>query len=130
MSSRQRRSNEVLGASVTLTGWLPGREADVTDALAKIITHEVSLDAAALPIVVLEKTSIENGERARASLEAAGAVVEIRDAWVTRDVVPDPRARPACPSCGSERTQPYTFAGPAGRVNMRCTNCGHLFKRS
>ena len=61
MSSRQRRSNEVLGASVTLTGWLPGREADVTQALAKIITHEVSLDAAPLPIVVLEKTSIENG---------------------------------------------------------------------
>jgi len=130
MSRRERRSDEVLGASVSLTGWLPGREADLTEALEQIVTHPVPLDAAALPIIVLEKTSIEKGERARELLEAAGAIVETRDAWVTRDVVPDRRARPACPSCGSERTQPYTFAGPAGGVNMRCTNCGHTFKRT
>lgn len=129
MSSRPRRSNEVLGASVSLTGWLPDREADVTEALARILTHPIPLDAAALPIIVLEKTSIEKGEQVRELLEAAGGIVETRDAWVTRDVVPDPRARPACPSCGSERTQPYTFAGPAGGVNMRCTSCGHLFRR-
>jgi hypothetical protein len=130
MSGRERRSNEVLGASVSLTGWLPGREVDITEALALIGTQPVPLDAAALPILVLEKTSIEQAEHARGLLEAAGGTVETRDAWVTRDVVPDQRARPACPSCGSTRTQPYTFAGPAGRVNMRCTNCGHLFKRA
>jgi len=37
-------------------------------------------------------------------------------------------ARPACPSCGSPRTQPFPHAGPAARVNMRCLDCGHLFK--
>jgi rubredoxin len=37
-------------------------------------------------------------------------------------------ARPACPSCGSAHTQPFTHAGPAARVNMKCLNCGHLFK--
>jgi rubredoxin len=36
--------------------------------------------------------------------------------------------RPACPSCGSAHTQPFTHAGPAARVNMKCLNCGHLFK--
>jgi hypothetical protein len=130
MSGRERRSNEILGASVSLVGWLPDREGDVTEALAEILAQPVPLDEAALPMVVLEKTSIETGEHARALLEAAGGIVEVRDAWVTREVVPDRRARPECPSCGSTRTQPYTFAGPAGRVNMRCTNCGHLFKRA
>jgi hypothetical protein len=37
-------------------------------------------------------------------------------------------ARPACPQCGSGRTQPFTHAGPVARVNMKCTDCGHLFK--
>lgn len=36
--------------------------------------------------------------------------------------------RMACPSCGSTQTQPFGFAGPAARVNMKCTDCGHLFK--
>jgi len=36
--------------------------------------------------------------------------------------------RPPCPVCGSLRTQPFTHAGPVARVNMKCTNCGHLFK--
>lgn len=36
--------------------------------------------------------------------------------------------RMACPSCGSTHTQPFTFAGPAARVNMKCMDCGHLFK--
>ncbi len=36
---------------------------------------------------------------------------------------PEPRPdeaprRPACPMCGSTRTQPFTHAGPAARVNM------------
>ena len=33
-----------------------------------------------------------------------------------------------CPKCGSTRTQPFTHAGPGARVNMKCTNCGHLFR--
>ncbi len=37
-------------------------------------------------------------------------------------------ARPVCPSCGSAHTQPFTHAGPAARVNMKCLDCGHLFK--
>ncbi len=36
--------------------------------------------------------------------------------------------RPACPMCGSMRMQPFTHVGPAARVNMKCTNCGHLFR--
>jgi uncharacterized Zn finger protein len=37
-------------------------------------------------------------------------------------------ARPACPSCGSTRTQPFIHAGPVARVNMKCLDCGTLFK--
>jgi rubredoxin len=36
--------------------------------------------------------------------------------------------RPACPVCGSTRTQPFTHAGPGARVNMKCIDCGHLFR--
>ena len=36
--------------------------------------------------------------------------------------------RPRCPSCGSAHTQPFTHAGPGARVNMRCIDCGHLFR--
>ena len=39
-----------------------------------------------------------------------------------------PAARPACPSCGSGHTQPFTHAGPGARVNMKCLDCGTLFK--
>jgi hypothetical protein len=37
-------------------------------------------------------------------------------------------ARPPCPSCGSAHTQPFTHGGPAARLNMKCIDCGHLFK--
>jgi hypothetical protein len=37
-------------------------------------------------------------------------------------------ARPACPSCGSAHTQPFTHAGPGARVNMKCLDCATLFK--
>lgn len=36
--------------------------------------------------------------------------------------------RMACPVCGSTRTQPFSHAGPAARVNMRCLTCGHQFR--
>jgi hypothetical protein len=41
---------------------------------------------------------------------------------------PAPPARMPCPACGSPRTQPFTHAGPAARVNMRCLRCGHQFR--
>jgi rubredoxin len=37
-------------------------------------------------------------------------------------------SRPACPQCGSPHTQPFTYAGPVARFNMKCTDCGYLFK--
>lgn len=42
--------------------------------------------------------------------------------------IPEPPARLACPVCGSSRTQPFNHAGPAARVNMKCNDCGNLFK--
>jgi hypothetical protein len=45
-----------------------------------------------------------------------------------RGPVPGRPSRMACPLCGSTRTQPFPHAGPAARVNMRCLNCGHLFR--
>ncbi|HXJ62948.1 MAG TPA: hypothetical protein VNN79_04260 [Actinomycetota bacterium] len=40
----------------------------------------------------------------------------------------EPSRRLACPVCGSTRTQPFLHAGPAARVNMKCNDCGNLFK--
>jgi hypothetical protein len=40
----------------------------------------------------------------------------------------DQPSRPACPRCGSAHTQPFTHAGPGGRVNMKCIDCGELFR--
>ena len=49
-------------------------------------------------------------------------------AGVTRDEErKTPPPRPPCPLCGSSHTQPFPHAGPAARVNMQCTDCGHLF---
>ncbi len=126
MTERARRHDEVLGAEVVLTGWHPGRESDLTEALEQI-KPGVSLDVERLPLVVLGRTSVANGAWAKDLLEAAGGKIAVNDAWVTRDQAPDLRPRPACPSCGSLHTQPVTHAGPVARVNMKCTDCGHLF---
>lgn len=40
----------------------------------------------------------------------------------------EPSVRLACPNCGSSHTQPFLHAGPGARVNMKCNDCGHLFK--
>jgi DNA-directed RNA polymerase subunit RPC12/RpoP len=40
----------------------------------------------------------------------------------------EPPPRPECPRCGSGHTQPFTHGGPASRVNMKCIDCGQLFK--
>ena len=49
------------------------------------------------------------------------------EAGVTREERKAPPPRPPCPLCGSSHTQPFPHAGPAARVNMQCTDCGHLF---
>ena len=128
MTERPRRPNEVRGASVTLAGWQPGTEAGVEEAVRTVGSGSVQLDADALPIVVIEATTPEDADRVREQLEAAGAVVTVDDIWVTRERLNARAVRPACPSCGSARTQPFTHAGPAARLNMRCTECGHRFR--
>jgi len=51
---------------------------------------------------------------------------------VDQATMPEPKRelapRPPCPSCGSAHTQPFTHAGPGARLNMRCIDCGHLFR--
>ncbi|MGZ6546103.1 MAG: hypothetical protein ACXVEI_12400 [Actinomycetota bacterium] len=126
MTERARRSDELLGAEVVLTGWDQGREHDLREALDQI-DPGATFDIRRLPLVVLRRTSVAKGAWARELLEAAGAEVTVNDAWVTRDQAPDGRTRPVCPSCGSLHTQPFTHAGPVARVNMKCTDCGHLF---
>lgn len=120
------RADQVLGASVTLTGWAPGQEAAVAEALEAIMPTPFTLSADALPLVAIETSSPAEAERALDLLEAAGGTVSVARVSVARDV--GGVSRPACPSCDSERTQPFTYAGPAARVNMKCTVCGTLFR--
>jgi len=68
----------------------------------------------------------------RVTWEGFGAVHPLpTNGRTRRDVTQDehklPPPRPDCPHCGSPKTQPFTHAGPGARVNMKCTNCGHLF---
>ena len=128
MTERAGRPDQILGATVSLTGWLPGRDAEVAEVLELLLPGPVSLDASTLPLTVLPRASTEKAERARALLEEAGGTVSVEEVWATREETREVRARPACPSCGSARTQPFTHAGPAARVNMRCTDCGHTFR--
>ena len=128
MSDRARHPDEIRGASVVLTGWSPGRETDLSEALDLLSTEPVDLGELELPFVAVRKTSIERAERARKVLEAAGGVVELEDEWVTRDPSRAASARPECPYCGSDRTQPYTHAGPGARKTMKCTTCGRTFR--
>ncbi len=128
MPEQERRPNEVLGGSVTIVGIAPGREDDVAAALARFPGGPTPPDLGALPLVILAKTSTEKAEEAAALLVAAGAEVAMLEVWVTREIAPDTRPRPACPNCGSTKTQPFTFSGSGGRANMKCTACGQLFK--
>ncbi len=128
MGDRPRRHDEIKGATVLLTGWSAGREADIAEALGLISTKSVDLDDAHLPIVALPKTTLEKAEAARALLVEAGGSVDLEDAWVTRDAPRPVAARPVCPFCGSTKTQPYTHAGPAARTSMKCTTCGQRFR--
>lgn len=127
MSERARRSDEILGASVVLTGWPDDRRAEVIEALGLLSSEPVDPDGVELPFVAVAKTSMQKAERARVLLEEAGGVVELRDAWVTREATSQVAARPECPFCGSTATQPFTHAGPGARKRMKCTSCGRAF---
>lgn len=128
MPEQERRHNEVLGGSVTIVAVAPGREDDVVAALAGFPGAPDRFSPKDLPLVIIAKTSTQKAEEVTALLEAAGASVAMEEVWVTREIVPDTRARPACPNCGSTKTQPFTFSGSGGRANMKCTACGQLFK--
>ena len=128
MGDRARRHDEILGANVLLTGWSPERKGEVAEALGQITTQKVDLDRAKLPLVALEKTSLDKAEAAKALLVEAGGIVELEDAWVTRDAPRPVASRPPCPFCGSTSTQPYTHAGPGARKRMKCTTCGRAFQ--
>ena len=128
MSDRPRRHDEILGASVVLTGWSADRRDEIAEALSLLSADPVDLDAMQPPFVALDRTSVEKAERARALLEEAGGTVELRDAWVPRDGATPIAPRPPCPFCGSTATQPFTHAGPAARKRMTCTTCGRTFQ--
>ncbi|HET7237081.1 MAG TPA: hypothetical protein VFK59_11700 [Actinomycetota bacterium] len=128
MSDRARRSDEILGATVLVTGWSEGREDEVAEALDLISKEPVDLAGITLPYVALARVSLDKADAVRAMLEAAGASVTIEDAWVTRDAPRAVAPRPPCPFCGSTKTQPYTHAGPAARPSFKCTTCGQRFR--
>ena len=128
MGERRRRHDEILGASVVLTGWSDDRRAEIAEALTLLSDDPVDLDDVRTPYVALEKSSVEKAERVRVMLEEAGGTVELRDEWVTRDGPRPVAPRPPCPFCGSTATQPYTHAGPAARKRMKCTTCGRAFQ--
>lgn len=130
MSDRTRRSDEILGATVLVTGWSKGREDEVAEALDLLSKEPVDLARLELPHVALAKASLDKAAAVRTMLEAAGASVSVEDAWVRRDGPPKGAARPPCPFCGSTKTQPYTHAGPAARPSMKCTSCGQRFRVS
>jgi hypothetical protein len=123
-----RRHDEILGARVVLTGWKPERRDEISRAIREVTSEDIDLAAADLPLVVLAKASLEKAEAALALLTDAGASVELEDVWVTRDAPRPVAARPACPFCGSLKTQPYSHAGPAARKRMKCTTCGRAFR--
>lgn len=127
MTKRPRRHDELLGASVVLTGWATDRRATVDEALALLSEEPVDLDGIRVPFLVLAKASIEKAERVRDHLVEAGATVELRDEWVTREAATGVVRGVSCPFCGSVATQPFTHAGPGARKRRKCTRCGRVF---
>jgi hypothetical protein len=123
-----RRKDQILGARVVLTGWMPERRDEVSRAVREVTSEDIDLAAVEPPLVVLAKASLERAEAARVLLSDAGASVELEDAWVIRDAPRPVASRPTCPFCGSTKTQPYSHAGPAARKRMKCTTCGRAFR--
>jgi DNA-directed RNA polymerase subunit RPC12/RpoP len=124
----KEHEGEVLRATLTVTGWRPGSEEDVADTIERVTGARVALEVAELPIVVLDRALPDDARQAEGRLTAAGAETTLDETWVPRGESHAPRATIACPSCGSAHTQPFSHAGPAARVNRKCTDCGHLFK--
>lgn len=124
----KEHEGEVLRATLTVTGWQPGTEEDVADTIERVTGARVALDVASLPIVVLDRALPDDARQAVVRLTAAGAEVRLDETWTPRGEAHAPRATTSCPSCGSAHTQPFSHAGPAARVNRKCTDCGHLFK--
>lgn len=124
--SSPENANQVLGVSVKLAGWQPGREDDVAGALTVLLPGSSLPDTSDLPFVVIETPSKDSAEEAYDLLEDAGASVEIERVWMSPAA--GETAKAACPRCRSERTQPWGHAGPAARVNRKCDACGNLFK--
>jgi hypothetical protein len=116
---------QVLGVCVTLTSYPTEHENDVVQALKEIAAEPLALSQEVLPLLVLATPSAEKAEWAYDLLEDAHGTVSITRTWMDRDAG---TARTACPSCGSDHTEPFIHAGPAARVNRKCTACGHLFK--
>ena len=110
-----------------LTAWSEDSEPQLNEALEEI-SAPITLSADQLPLVVLEHTSVAKAETAKELLERAGGTISVEEVWVTREQAGDARPRPVCPTCGSTRTQPYLHAGPGARVNMKCNDCGQLFR--
>ena len=119
-------ANQVLGVSVRLAGWQPGREGDVAVALTELLPGASLPDTSDLPFVVMETPSKNSAEEAYDLLEEAGAAVEIERVWMSPGA--GETAKAACPRCRSTRTQPWPHAGPGARVNRTCDDCGELFK--
>jgi len=127
VADKTGQPGQVHGAAVILTAFQISQEATLDEALTEIMSAPVRVAETDLPLTTLETPSLERAEWAYDLLEAAGGTVQIERIWVDADE--DNRDRPVCPKCGSAHTEPYTHAGPAARVNMRCTTCGHTFKR-
>ena len=125
MTQGTGQPGQILGVSVTLVSYPSDREADLAVALKEIMPEVAALSQEALPLVVLNTPSSDKAELAYDLLEDAGGSVSIAREWMDRD---SDTARPVCPACGSEQSQPYIHAGPAARVNRKCNNCGHLYK--
>jgi hypothetical protein len=92
---------------------------------------EVSATTHPVPRRSLQRSDTRSAHPCRARLLVAHRVCS--NAAMGERTKPEPRPddairRPACPRCGATRTQPFTHAGPAARVNMKCTNCGQLFR--
>jgi hypothetical protein len=126
--AREGRPDQVLRSTVTLHGWSAGSDEDVVDAIEHVSGSHVDLGEVTVPFAVLRFVLADEAEDARRRLRAAGGDVTVEEAWIGREQARDQRARPTCPSCGSVRTQPFAHAGPAARLNMACTDCGHLFR--
>ncbi|MEX2439650.1 MAG: hypothetical protein WD739_07195 [Actinomycetota bacterium] len=128
MSEPAGQTDRVLGSRVTLTGWDRGRTSEVAETLELVLPDPVDLAPGLLPMVVLDAVPADKAERVRNALAESGGEVSVEEVRATRADIPDARGRPVCPQCGSGHTQPFTHAGPAARVNMRCVDCGYRFR--